>query len=126
MKQRLSIRLRLTLWNISLLALTLLVFSIALYAALADQLYRNLDARLQLEANASLDDVRRDLLTPGPGAHPPGLITQSNLSARVIDAQGQIIAASGLLTSAPLDATVLTQAAQRGGVLRTVILTDSI
>jgi heavy metal sensor kinase len=125
MTRRLSIRLRLTLWNISLLALTLLVFSIALYAALADQLYRNLDARLQLEANASLDDVRRDLLTPGAPPHPPGLITQSNLSARVIDAQGQVIASSGLLASAPLDAALLKQAAQQGSVLQTMIVTDS-
>jgi heavy metal sensor kinase len=126
MKRRLSIRLRLTLWNIGLLALTLLVFSIALYAALADQLYRNLDARLQLEANAALDDVRRDLLNSGPDAHPPGLITQSNLSARVINAQGQVIAANGLLTSAPLDTALLNQAAQQGGVLQTTILTDSV
>src|SRR5512135_3402379 len=125
MKQRLSIRLRLTLWNISLLALTLLVFSIALYAALADQLYRNLDARLRLEANASLDDVRRDLLTPGADAHPPGLITQSNLSARVINAQGQVVVSSGLLASAPLDAALLKQAAQQGSVLQTMIVTDS-
>ncbi len=126
MKRRLSIRLRLTLWNISLLALTLLVFSIALYAALADQLYRNLDARLQLEANAALDDVRRDLLPPSGNAHPPGLITQSNLSARVIDAKGQVVASTGLLTSVPLDATLLNQAAQRGGALQTIIVTDSV
>ncbi len=125
MKRRLSIRLRITLWNISLLALTLLVFSIALYAALSDQLYRNLDARLRLEANASLDDVRRDLLTPGADAHPPGLITQSNLSARVIDAQGQVVVSSGLLASAPLDTALLKQAAQQGSVLQTMIVTDS-
>ncbi|HTP10902.1 MAG TPA: ATP-binding protein, partial [Anaerolineae bacterium] len=78
------------------------------------------------EANASLDDVRRDLLGPNGDTHPPGLITQSNLSARVINAQGQIIAANGLLTSAPLDAALLTQAAQRGGLLQTMIVTDSI
>ncbi len=126
MKRRLSIRLRITLWNISLLALTLLVFSIALYAALSDQLYRNLDARLQLEANASLDDVRRDLLGPNGEAHPPGLITQSNLSARVINAQGQVIIANGLLTSAPLDVAVLKQAVQQGSLLQTMIVTDSL
>ena len=126
MKRRLSIRLRITLWNISLLALTLLVFSIALYAALSDQLYRNLDARLQLEANASLDDVRRDLLGPNGDTHPPGLITQSNLSARVIDAQERVIVSNGLLTSAPLDAALLKQAAQQGGLLQTMIVTDSL
>ncbi len=126
MKRRLSIRLRLTLWNISLLALTLLVFSAALYAALADQLYRNLDARLQLEANAALDDVRRDLLNAGADAHPPGLITQSNLSARVVDAKGQVIVSSGLLASAPLDAALLNQAAKQGSVLQTMIVTDSL
>ncbi len=125
MKRRLSIRLRLTLWNIGLLALTLVVFSIALYATLADQLYRNLDARLRLEATASLDDVRRDLLNSGPDAHPPGLITQSNLSARVIDAQGRVVVANGLLTAAPLDTTRLQQARQQGGMWQTTIITDS-
>ena len=125
MKRRFSIRTRLTLWNISLLALTLLVFSVALYAALADQLYRGLDARLQLEASAAFDDVRRDMFTPGGDAHPPGVVTQSSLSLRVIDATGQVLGATGLLTAAPLDSALLDRAIQQQGLLQTIVLTDA-
>lgn len=124
MKRRFSIRTRLTVWNISLLALTLLVFSVALYAALSDQLYRNLDARLQLEAGAAFDDVRRDMLAPGGETHLPGVVTQGNLSIRVIDATGQVLGAAGLLTAAPVDTALLNQSAQQQGLLQTIVVTD--
>ncbi len=123
MKQRFSIRTRLTVWNISLLALTLLVFSVALYAALSDQLYRNLDARLQLEAGAAFDDVRRDMLAPGGEAHLPGVVTQGNLSIRVLDATGQVLGAAGLLTTAPVDSALLDRAVQQQGLLQTIVVT---
>jgi heavy metal sensor kinase len=50
------------------------------------------------------------------------VVTQGNLSLRVIDVSGQVIGAAGLLTTAPLDLAVLDQAARQGGLLRTIVL----
>ena len=126
MRRHLSIRTRLTLWHIGLLALTLIGFSAVLYVALSNQLYRSLDDRLRLAASAVADEVRRE--GPGPdnaGGYPSGVAMQNNLSARLVDPAGHVIAASGLLSIAPLDAAALDQASQQRGAVRTVVLTDS-
>src|SRR5512141_2948360 len=116
MLRRLSIRTRLTLWHIGLLALTLLVFSVALYAALANQLYRNLDDRLQVESSSAFDVLRRagfasgfdDQDRPAPvppvEAAPAGAITPTtDFSVRLINASGQVVEATGLLRAAPIE-----------------------
>jgi heavy metal sensor kinase len=121
MRRRFSIRVRLTLWHIGLLALTLLAFSLALYTALSNQLYSSLDARLQVEAGSGFDILRREGTDFGGGGRPPGPAAQSDLSARYIDPSGSVVNAIGLLANAPVDVTALDQAQQQG-TLRTITL----
>jgi heavy metal sensor kinase len=125
MKRRLSIRTRLTLWHIGLLALSLIGFSLALYAALSDQLYRSLDERLRVEAGAAFDDVlRRAGPDFGGGGRPTDFPAQYDFSARLIDPSGHIVNAAGLLSAVPIDSVALDQARQQNGALRTITLAD--
>ncbi len=117
MKIRLSIRARLTIWHLCLLALTLSAFSLALYAALADQVYRNIDERLSLgvaglrpPSGDSEEDTQRAI----------GRVT--GFSTRLIDPTGHVLGASGLLLDAPLDQAALDRAQQQRGDFRTVTL----
>lgn len=114
--KRWSIRTRLTLWHIGLLALTLAAFSVALYAALSDQVYRNIDERLSL----GIGSVRPSGESDDDAGRAIGRAT--GFSARLIDATGQIVSASGLLLDAPLDQAVIDQAQQRG-VFHTITVT---
>ena len=121
MRRRLSIRTRLTLWHLGLLALTLVVFSSALYLALSDQLYRNLDQRLQLAAAAALGLLRREIEAEG-GPPALSLSAASNISTRLIDSGGRVIQSQGLLGDLPIDLTTLAQAGVQNGLLRTIDL----
>ncbi|HET7377218.1 MAG TPA: histidine kinase dimerization/phospho-acceptor domain-containing protein, partial [Anaerolineae bacterium] len=133
MLRRLSIRTRLTLWYIGLLALTLLVFSVVLYAALANQLYRNLDDRLQVESSSAFDVLRRagfaagfdDQDRPAPippvEAAPAGTITPTtDFSVRLINASGQVVDATGLLSAAPIDLAIIDPSLPVSGIFRTI------
>ena len=125
MKLRLSIRTRLTLWHICLLTLSLIGFSLALYAALSDQLYHSVDERLRVEAGAAFDDVLRgagpDL---GGGGRPPEFPAQYDFSARLINSSGLAANAAGLLSTVPVDLAALDLARQQNGALRTIILAN--
>lgn len=136
MLRRLSIRTRLTLWHIGLLALTLLVFSVALYAALANQLYRNLDDRLQVESSSAFDVLRRagfttgfddqdrPALVPPAEAAPAGAITPTtDFSVRLINVSGQVVDATGLLSSAPIDPATIDPSLPLSGMFRTIVTT---
>jgi heavy metal sensor kinase len=131
MLRRLSIRTRLTLWHIGLLALTLSAFSVALYAALSDQLYRGLDDRLQLESNSAFDILRREGFGPSDQDRPVGVPTPvvvtptADFSIRLIDATGQVVNATGLLSVAPIDAALLDQALPLTGAFRTIAFNNN-
>src|SRR3989304_3469788 len=60
-----SIRLRLTLWYVLLLAIILAAFSVGIYVTLRHNLYANLDDSLETRADDLLATVRFD------GARPP-------------------------------------------------------
>ncbi len=122
--KRFSIRTRLTLWHIGLLALTLIGFSLALYAALSDQLYRSLDDRLRVEADSAFDVLRVPSPNSPDARRPPPPAVPVNFSARLIDPSGQVINASGLLSTAPIDSAALDQSLQQNGLLHTIVLTD--
>ncbi len=121
MRRRLSIRTRLTLWHLGLLALTLIGFSFALYAALSDQLYRNLDQRLQLAAAAAAGTLRRESESDD---HSPTLSLRAanDISTRLIDPGGRIIQSQGLLSDVPVDLTTLAEAKTQNGLLYTIDL----
>ncbi len=119
MRRRLSIRSRLTLWHLGLLALTLIGFSVVLYLALSDQLYRNLDQRLELAGMATLGSVRReddsDEDNPSYRYTPP-----NDISARLLSPDGRILQAVGLLSEAPVDPAILDQARAANGQFYTI------
>ncbi|MFN8594762.1 MAG: ATP-binding protein [Anaerolineae bacterium] len=114
MKTRLSIRSRLTLWHLGLLALTLIVFSVSLHVALENQVYRDIDERLRLGVGAARSENDDD----------GGIQRTTGFSTRVIDVTGNIRIATGLLTDAPLDQAALTQAQQQHGAFRTLTQAD--
>ncbi len=116
--RRWSIRTRLTLWYVSLLALTLIVFSVGLYVALTNQMYSSLDERLQLATRNALEASR------GEGGPPPPTAPSSSVSSRVINSTGQVMNATGILSTAPIDSAALDQARQTHGAFRTIELAD--
>ncbi len=124
--KRLSIRTRLTLWHIGLLALTLIGFSVALYAALSDQLYRSFDDRLRVEANSAFDVLRITVPDTADSRRPPPPDTRANFSARLIDPSGQVVNVTGLLSTAPIDSAALDQSIQQHGLVHTIVLTDGL
>ncbi|CAG0980884.1 partial Sensor histidine kinase component HK2, partial [Gammaproteobacteria bacterium] len=120
MGRRLSIRSRLTLWHLGLLALTLIGFSVALYVALSEQLYRSLDQRLALASLTALGTVRledddSDNENPTFRYSPP-----EDMSARLLGPDGRILQALGLLSNAPVDPAILDQARTANGLLYTI------
>ena len=119
--RRASIRFRLTAWYIFLLALILIGFSLALYAALSGQIYRNLDDRLRAEAG-----VAANRLTQGEIEEDPRSIgvPLSNVPLRLLDSAGREVASSSGLRGAPIDPALLAEATRQGGVLYTTHLSD--
>jgi heavy metal sensor kinase len=59
-----TIRLRLTLWYVALLAIVLLGFSTFLYASLSRKLYAELDHRLRTEKQRVIDELNLDKESP--------------------------------------------------------------
>ncbi|MBI5566640.1 MAG: HAMP domain-containing protein [Chloroflexi bacterium] len=119
MRRRLSIRSRLTLWHIGLLALTLIAFSAALYVALSEQLYRSLDQRLELASLTALGTVRREGESDDDNStfrYTPS----DDMSARLLSPDGQILQALGLLSNAPVDPAILDRARAADGLLYTI------
>jgi len=86
-----SIRLRLTLWYVFLLALILAAFSAGIYLTLRHNLYDNLDDSIQNRANVLLDIVRyegnRPTLTGVVSSNDPN---QGESFVRVFDASGEL------------------------------------
>ena len=84
-----SIRLRLTLWYVLLLAVILAAFSAGVYLVLRETLYNNLDKSVQDHAGALLDVIQYE----GDQPTLPSLIYSGDLNegerfARVFDASG--------------------------------------
>jgi heavy metal sensor kinase len=86
---RAPIRLRLTLWYVILLAVTLAAFSAGVYLLLRHALYQNLDDSLQSRAGALLSAVQYEGARPVlPGQIPSGDPDQDERFARTFDASG--------------------------------------
>lgn len=93
-----TIRARLTLWYIALLAITVIGFSLFLYIELQDLLSSQIDAGIQIAASQLLVDV-------DDSVNPPVLrpmsdeaadhILQSSFASRMVDADGQVVADVG-------------------------------
>ena len=118
--RRLSIRARLTAWYVLLLALILAAFSLALYAALSDQLARSLDDRLRAEANrvaSRLGEVEVEIEDDGARL---SAIPESEYPVRLLDGLGREVDGTGAVRGAPIDRAALAAAAQQGGAWRTL------
>ena len=100
-----SIRLRLTLWYVFLLALILAAFSAGIYLTLRHNLYDNLDDSIQNRANVLLDIVRYEGNQPTlAGVVSSNDPNQGESFVRVFDLSGRLIfdnsAAAGVV---PID-----------------------
>lgn len=112
MKSRLrTIRARLTLWYIGLLALTVLGFSLFLYYELQDILSAQIDAGIQVAASQLLvdvdDSVNPPLLRPmsdEAAAH----ILQSSFASRMVASDGLVVADVGDFPNLPFSLPIAT------------------
>ena len=117
-----SVRLRLTLWYVLLLAIILAGFSAGVYLLLSDNLYGNLDDSIQNRANIFLDVVRHEEGRPTLA----GRVSADDSSAdesfvRVFDASGDVtfdnITAEGDVS---IDSRAVDRALQGETSIRTV------
>jgi len=115
-----SIRLRLTAWYVFLLALILIAFSLILYAALSNQLYRDVDDLLRSEADGVASQIgEAETEFENGGLRIPNLPASEYL-VRLFDRSGREVLSTGELQGAPIDRAALTEAAQRGGAFHTL------
>jgi heavy metal sensor kinase len=117
-----TIRARLTLWYVALLAIILVAFSAFLYFSLARNLYAEVDQLLAAEAQQIVTSLE---LHTGPprlprlsSRLPAGMVVQ------LYDPAGEPLAASDAGTAFPLLPTALAQAAQGHKQLETARLAD--
>ncbi len=106
-----SIRVRLTLWYIVLLAIILAAFSVGIYVTLRHSLYANLDDSLEVRAEELLPAIRfqGDLPTLAevvPSDGPP----DGEQFVRVFDASGAITFDTGAPSQAPIGRETLQSA----------------
>jgi heavy metal sensor kinase len=118
--RRLSIRLRLTLWYIALLAVILAGFSLALYVALSQQLHQGLDDRLRAEAGSLTALLQRNEVEVEGEERTALQLPPSEMSVRLLDRSGREAFATGLLRGAPMDAAAREIALRDGGAPFTV------
>jgi len=86
-----SVRLRLTLWYVLLLAIILAAFSAGIYLTLRHNLYANLDDSIQNRANILLDIVRYEGNRPSlAGVVSSNDPNQGESFVRVFDASGEL------------------------------------
>jgi heavy metal sensor kinase len=91
-----SVRVRLTLWYLAVLALVLIAFSVGVYALLAQSLYDRLDSTLRNEVRALAASLEHQM-TQGKTESEAALIVQeerfaSRQATAIFDANGQLIA----------------------------------
>jgi heavy metal sensor kinase len=93
-----TIRARLTLWYVALLALTILAFSLFLYYELQDILSRQIDAGIQVSASQLMvdvdDSVNPPMLRP-MSEEAASHILQSSFASRMVTASGEVVADVG-------------------------------
>lgn len=96
---RKSVRVRLTLWYMLLLALTLIVFSSGLYLVLARGLYQQVDDGLRLMAGQFLGTINVDngqlSLETNQGEDETATLAERGLLVRIVDAHGRVVDSSG-------------------------------
>lgn len=120
MRQKLSIRLRLILWYVVLLALILIGFSVALYTALAQQLHQGLDDRLRAEAGSITAQLQRNGLELDADQHAALQLPSSEMALRLLDRSGREVFATGELHGVPIDAAAQQTALRDGGATFTL------
>ena len=100
-----SIRVRLTLWYVALLAIILAAFGAGVYLTLRQALYNNLDESVQIQASALLDAIQyqgdRPSLATGTLSGDP---TEEERFARVFDASRDLtFDSSATIGTVPVD-----------------------
>ena len=89
-----TVRVRLTLWYIALLAIIVIGFSLFLYVELQDLLSSQIDAGIQVAASQLLvdvdDSVNPPILRP-MSDEAADHILQSSFASRMVDADGQVV-----------------------------------
>ena len=127
-----SIRVRLTIWYVGLLAIVLLGFSLLLYATLSRSLMAEMDRNLRTQAEHIVEFASRDalirLVAGVPGLPDPlDPFSSPDIFVQVSDVYGRIRSWSNNLQgkTIPLDAAVLTRVLQGEPDIRTVRVEDT-
>jgi heavy metal sensor kinase len=111
-----TIRVRLTLWYVLLLGLTLALFSGVLYLMLARALYQQVDGGLRLAAEqaiAAIDQENGQLNLQHSGGEDDGATpSEHNLLVRIVDLDGRVVDSSGPFRDLLVPATALAAARQ--------------
>ena len=117
-----SIRLRLTVWYVLLLAIILAAFSIGMYVALRHILYSNLDQSLENSATAFLDIIQYDENRPTLAIRfPSDDPSEEERFVRVFDTSGaSTFDNSSKLGDIPVDAHALDDALAGRSTVRTL------
>jgi len=118
-----SVRVRLTLWYVLLLAVILAGFSAGVYFILRDNLYSNLDDTLQARAETLLDVVEFEGGRPTLEEVASGTDADDSF-ARVFDASGDVTFDSSVAGSVEVDRGAVKRALDGGIVTRTVDVGD--
>ena len=108
-----SIRVRLTLWYVLLLAIVLAVFGGAVYLSLRHVLYSNLDASIESSADAILGTIRLEEGGPFPSSPAPADDPDEDIEqyVRVFDVSKKLVFDStGAIEHYPLDNAALDRA----------------
>jgi heavy metal sensor kinase len=117
-----SIRLRLTLWNVLLLALILAAFSAGVYLLLREQLYSNLDDSVENRTNLLLSIVRYDDERPTLAGSVFSRDPDADESfVRIFDTSGQLTFTNPMFEGdAPIDSDAIDSALRGDSGVRTV------
>lgn len=117
-----SVRLRLTLWYAGLMAVTLIVSSIALYIVLDQALTEDIDSYLDAEATY----LARNTQVVGTLASLPSLdrFVEASIYVQVLSPQGRVLAESMSMgdSKAPMDPAALAAAASGHSTYETVTI----
>ena len=113
-----TIRVRLTLWYIALLALILLAFSAALYLTLAHSLYQQVDSTLRVNAEqlagaVNIEQGQINFQSSEGDSSEAANIRASGYLVRLVDANGRVADTSARLATLPVSSAALDAA--RGG-----------
>ncbi len=112
------LRVRLTLWYVALLALTLAAFSAGVYVALRESLYTNLDDSIETRSELVSALVTADGDIDVTGVEIPGDPVEGEEFVRVFDASGEVLLDNSAAAFRPPEDPAAVEAALHGETTR--------